>query len=80
MQQAVAIPVGVLAALAVAMFVFMFWWFPRHWQKGVRMDMAEYDQARREREAAMEEGAAGGNVNVEPKIMPKAYIAPVTPY
>lgn len=85
MQQAVAVPVGVLAGLAVLMFIFMFWWFPRHWQKGVRMDMEEVDQARRERELTMSQTTSelegqGGNVNVEAKVMPKAYIAPVTPY
>lgn len=88
MQQAVAVPVGVLAGLAVLMFIFMFWWFPRHWQKGVRMDMAEVDARKREREQfAMDHGQleaqnGAGMVNVDGKVpvMPKAYIAPVTPY
>lgn len=52
MQAAVAIPVGVLSGICVLMFVFMLWWFPRHYQKGIRMDMAEHDANRREMEAA----------------------------
>lgn len=51
------------------------------------MDMAEIDQARREREIGMSEqqaaeGQAQGVVNVEGKttVVPRAYIAPVTPY
>jgi len=47
-QTAVVLPVAVLASLAVAIFVFVFWWFPRKYKKGVAMDMAEVDEARRQ--------------------------------
>jgi len=47
-----AVPVGVLSAICVAMFVFIWWWFPRHYQAGVRADMAMYDEQRRQRELA----------------------------
>lgn len=58
---AVAVPAGILGAIAVVMFLFLFWWFPRHWQKGIRADMAEVDEARRQRElAAQENGTASG--------------------
>ncbi|KAK5123912.1 hypothetical protein LTR85_002109 [Meristemomyces frigidus] len=46
-----AIPVGVLAALCSAMFIFIWWWFPRHYRKGVQADMDRVDEERREREA-----------------------------
>lgn len=29
-----AVPVGVLAAIVVVAFVFVWWWFPRAWNKG----------------------------------------------
>lgn len=48
-----AVPVGVLAGLASAMFIFICWWFPRHWRKGVTADMREFETTRRRRENAM---------------------------
>jgi hypothetical protein len=36
-----AIPVGVLGGLVVAGFIFMWWWFPRAWQKGTNSDHNE---------------------------------------
>lgn len=36
-----AIPVGVLGGLIACMLVFMWWWFPRAWQKGVNSDVRE---------------------------------------
>jgi len=56
-----AVPVGVLSAICVAMFVFIWWWFPRHYQKGVRADMAMYDEQRRQRELAEAEANMGTN-------------------
>lgn len=46
-----AIPVGVLAALCGAMFIFIWWWFPRYYKKGVKADMDRVDAERAEREA-----------------------------
>lgn len=36
-----AIPVGVLAAIVIVAFVFVWWWFPRAWNKGNRKQDAE---------------------------------------
>ena len=46
-----ALPVGILAGLCVLMFVFIWWWFPRAYKKGVRADMDRVDDDRRTREA-----------------------------
>ena len=46
-----AVPVGVLSGICVAMFVFIWWWFPRHWRKGVQADMDRVDEDRRQRAA-----------------------------
>lgn len=85
----VALPVGILAGLAAAMLIFVCWWFPRHYKKGVALDMARVDEERAQREAA-ERGEGGqlemGNTqdassaDTRPKVVPRAYIAPVTPY
>ena len=79
-----ATPVGVLAGLAVAMFVFIWWWFPRHYRKGIQDDMDRVDEAKRQRELAVAEAEARGeHIDLEaqqPKQAPKAYIAPVTAY
>lgn len=83
MQAAVAIPVGILAGISVLMFIFMFWWFPRHYQKGIKMDMAEHAAVRREMEANAEAGLAAPPpaYTAEGKPMPpRGYLAPVTPY
>jgi len=62
-----AVPVGVLAAIAVACLVFVWWWFPRYYQKGVQADMDRVDEDRRQRELAaqhldgdLELGGEGG--------------------
>jgi len=55
-----ALPVGVLAGICVLMFAFFWWWFPRHWAKGVQADIDEVDEARRQRELA----AQGGDVEL----------------
>ncbi|KAK4631009.1 hypothetical protein CLAFUW4_03312 [Fulvia fulva] len=78
-----ATPVGVLAGLAVAMFVFIWWWFPRHYRKGIQDDMDRVDEAKRQRELAVAEAEARGehiDLEAQPKQAPRAYIAPVTAY
>lgn len=87
MQTAVAVPVGILAAICVCMFVFMFWWFPRHYQKGIKMDMAEHAAVRREMEEAAAQRATDGIPEPPPAyasdgkpLPPRGYVAPVTPY
>ncbi|KAK5129793.1 hypothetical protein LTR08_002813 [Meristemomyces frigidus] len=81
---AYAVPVGALGGIAVAMFIFICWWFPRHYKKGVKMDQAEVDASRRERGlAALNElGQAQPGTEAVPHVkpMPKIYLAPVTPY
>lgn len=47
-----AIPVGVLAAIVIVCFVFVWWWFPRAWNKGNRKQDAElHELTTPEREA-----------------------------
>jgi len=50
-NNAVIVPVAVLASICVAMFVFVWWWFPRHYRKGVNQDMAIIDAERAGRDA-----------------------------
>lgn len=38
------IPISVLAAVVVIGLVFIWFWFPRAWTKGIRSDHAELDQ------------------------------------
>ena len=86
MKSSVALPVGILAALAVAMFIFICWWFPRHYKKGVKADMDEVDEDRRLRqayEAQMElQARAGAPPPVyEAKPQPRlTYVPPVAGY
>jgi len=40
-----AIPVGILAAIVVIGFAFVWWWFPRAWQKGVNDDFRAVEEA-----------------------------------
>lgn len=55
-----AIPVGVLAGLCGAMFVFIWWWFPRTYRRGIQEDMDRVDEERRQRQlAAQQEGGSG---------------------
>ncbi|KAJ9658775.1 hypothetical protein H2198_003521 [Neophaeococcomyces mojaviensis] len=83
MAVAWAIPVGVLAGLCVAMFIFIWWWFPRHYKKGIAMDMAMYDEQRQERELAQAQANADGNAadapagNIaKPQITHHTYVPP----
>lgn len=54
-SKAAAIPVGTLVGLAVVMFIFIWWWFPRHYQKGIHKDMINADLERREMDEAVEQ-------------------------
>lgn len=88
MKSAVALPVGILAALAVAMFIFICWWFPRHYKKGVKADMDEVDENRRHREAYELQARAAEDAEPLPPVysatskpQPKlTYVAPVAGY
>jgi hypothetical protein len=51
-NNSVVVPVAVLASICVAMFVFVWWWFPRHYRKGIAQDMTIVDGERGERDAA----------------------------
>lgn len=65
-----ALPVGILAGLCVLMFVFIWWWFPRAYKRGVKADMdrvdednrnrAAYDEAQRDLEMQANANAAAG--------------------
>lgn len=39
-----AVPVGVLAAIVIVSFGFIWWWFPRAWTKGVNDDMRNVEE------------------------------------
>lgn len=59
-----AIPVGVLSAIVVASLVFVWWWFPKAYRKGVKADMDRVDQERemRDRHRA-EHGSEATSIN-----------------
>ncbi|GAB7344335.1 hypothetical protein MBLNU457_2200t1 [Dothideomycetes sp. NU457] len=40
-----AIPVGILAAIVVVAFAFVWWWFPRAWQSGVNAEARMVEEA-----------------------------------
>lgn len=40
-----AIPVGVLSAIVVLAFVFVWWWFPRAWLHGTREEIRAVEEA-----------------------------------
>ena len=58
-----ATPVGVLAGLSVAGIVFIWWWFPRTWNKGNRQEMEAIDEDRRVRDAAISRRLEQDNAN-----------------
>lgn len=60
-NNAVIVPVAVLASICVAMFVFVWWWFPRHYRKGVKQDMDIIDSDRAGRERVHNDMEGGGN-------------------
>jgi len=92
MQKAVALPVGILAAICILMFIFIWWWFPRHWKKGVKADQDEWDEARRQRdareielEAQRQAGQGDGSAppaytEAKPPPPKLTYVPPVTAY
>ncbi|OCT53260.1 hypothetical protein CLCR_11070 [Cladophialophora carrionii] len=63
-KSAVVIPVAVLASICVVMFVFIWWWFPRHYRKGVADDMNIMDGERARRDAT-HAGLEGGTTDAE---------------
>lgn len=52
-SKAAAIPVGTLIGLAMVMLIFIWWWFPRHYQKGIRRDMEHAQNERAEMDMAI---------------------------
>jgi len=65
-----AVPVGVLAAICAIALIFVIWWFPRTWQKGVNADMSKvanvgagYDDV--EKQAMREEQRARNKAVIE---------------
>lgn len=46
-----ALPVGILAGLCVLMFIFIWWWFPRAYKRGVKADMDRVDEDNQNRAA-----------------------------
>ena len=92
-NNAVVIPSAIFATLAVCMFIFICWWFPRAWASGQASDIREYEQRlRMERElAARETGSdethdlsnVGGDAGTvaKPQVVRSTYVPPaVTPY
>lgn len=86
-NNAVVVPCAVLAVIAVCMFAFMCYWFPRAWAKGQTYDLREY-AGRQEPErprgdlvgaAATVETALGGGSHGM-RAPPPRYMPPVTPY
>ncbi|KIN00089.1 hypothetical protein OIDMADRAFT_19356 [Oidiodendron maius Zn] len=64
---AIVVPCVVLASIAVCMFVFVWWWFPRTWAKGQSIDMKQYAenaQRRRDLEMVASETATGGHTGI----------------
>lgn len=64
-NNAIVVPVAVLASICVVMFVFIWWWFPRHYRKGVQQDLDIMDQELAARDAGIE----GGNEPARPKTL-----------
>jgi len=63
-NNAVLVPVVVLAVICVVMFVFVWWWFPRHYRKGVREDMIIMNEEQAGRDA-IHAGLGGENGTIE---------------
>lgn len=92
----IALVCGLTGGLALAMFIFICWWFPRHWKKGNAADMAEYEEDKRDRERylamiaeqralAERDGktADSDGAHLEagvPKPVPRVYVPPVAGY
>jgi hypothetical protein len=91
-NNAIVVPCAILGSIAVGMFAFICWWFPRAWAKGQTADMREH-AARRQRdlELATSDVATDENTDIsggEPGVRKisatlgrSAYVPPVvTPY
>ncbi|KAJ9500494.1 hypothetical protein LTR99_001697 [Exophiala xenobiotica] len=50
------VPAAILGSLAGVMLIFIWWWFPRTWKRGVAQDNAEIDdiQVQAEREMVVQ--------------------------
>ena len=60
-----ALPVGILSAIVVVSFGFVWWWFPRAYRRGVKADMDRVDEDRRQRAMAENSEATSMNGDVE---------------
>ncbi|KIW10127.1 hypothetical protein PV08_11087 [Exophiala spinifera] len=47
------VPAGILGGLAGVMLLFIWWWFPRTWNKGVRQDNDRLDDVELQAQRAM---------------------------
>ena len=63
-NNAVVVPCAVLGSIAVCMFAFIFWWFPRAWARGNAEDMREYDERRQQREREMDLESVSGETAI----------------
>ena len=90
-NNAVIIPIAVLSAIVGVSLIFVWWWFPRTWNKGNaedRRDIDDHLQQQREILARRQEAAESEDGDVEmqnpavkmPPIKPRNYVPPVTPY
>jgi hypothetical protein len=66
-----AIPVGVLGGLCLACLVFIWWYIPRLYTKGVQADInrVAQEKAERERQAAAVREAGGEDTDVEARVV-----------
>lgn len=71
------VPVAVLAVISVCMLIFMCWFFPRYYKKGVEMDAMEFDELKRQRELRAQAPAEVPPAYIAP---PPRYVPPVTSY
>ncbi len=91
-NNAVIIPIAVLSAIVGVSLIFVWWWFPRTWNKGNAEDRRDIEEhlrqqreilARRQQEAQTNED---DNVEAQlpavkmPPVAPRNYVPPVTPY
>jgi hypothetical protein len=64
-NSSVLVPVVTLASICVCMFVFIWWWFPRHYKKGLRQDVEIIDSEQAGRDA-IHAGLEGEGDNLAP--------------
>jgi hypothetical protein len=58
---AIILPCAVLGSICAAMLAFIWWWFPRTWNKGNKQEEGELD-------AAIGAGAQGNDVSKEERL------------